>query len=145
MNIQQIQLNAVRAYIDWVRKLYPTEEAGAASLIMVMQIYEWHLRRYQLKSPATLDELSTLKHGIREAEILIHAIHDNEPSRMQGWYLGCNPANQAQSLCSLLWQLVMSLAQEIVETEGQHPALKPMFDRERAEYRRMKTEAERTV
>ena len=142
MNIQQIQLNAVRAYIAWVRELYPDEVDGADCLILVLRIYEWQLRRYALNRPATLDELSTLKHGIGEAEILINAIHENEPASMQGWYIGCNPTNQAQRLCSLLWQLVMSLTQEIVETERQHPALKPAFDRERAEYRRLKNEAE---
>jgi hypothetical protein len=74
-SIQQIQLRAVRAYIDRVDELYPDKVDGADRLILVLRIYEWQLRRYALNKPATLDQLGTLKHGIRTAEILINAIH----------------------------------------------------------------------
>jgi hypothetical protein len=142
ISIQQMQLNIVRAYIDWVDELYPDKVDGADRLILVLKIYEWQLRRYELKKLATLDQLGTLKHGIRIAEILINAIHENEAEMMKGWRLGCKPKNQAQSLCSLLWQIVMALTAEVVETERLYPELKPMFDRERVRYRQMKDAAE---
>ena len=141
-SIQQIQLRAVRAYIAWIEELYPDKVDGADNLILVLRIYEWQLRRYALNKPATLNQLGTLKHGIRTAEILINAIHENESEMMGGWRLGCKPENQAQSLCSLLWQIVMALTQEVVETERRYPDRKLTFDRERAQYRQMKDEAE---
>src|SRR5258705_2096402 len=116
-SIQEIQLRAVRAYITWVDELYPDKVDGADRLILVLRIYEWQLRRYALNKPATLDQLGTLKHGIRTAEILINAIHENEAEMMEDWRLGYKPKNQAQSLCSLLWQIVMALTQEVQETE----------------------------
>jgi hypothetical protein len=141
-SIQQIQLRAVRAYIHWVDELYPDKVDGADRLILVLQIYEWQLRRYALNRPATLDHLATLKHGIRTAEILINAIHENEAEMMEGWLLGCKPQNQAQSLCGLLWQIVMALTQEVQETERLYPELKTVFDRECASYRKMKDAAD---
>jgi hypothetical protein len=141
-SIQQIQLRAVRAYMDWVDKLYPDKIDGADRLILVLRIYEWQLRRYELNKPATVDQLGTLKHGIRTAEILINAIHENESEMMEGWLLGCKPKNQAQSLCSLLWQIVMALTQDVQETERLYPELKTEFDRERASYRKMKDAAD---
>jgi hypothetical protein len=141
-SIQEIQLRAVRAYIDWVDELYPDKVDGADRLILVLRIYEWQLRRYALNKPATLDQLGTLKHGIRTAEILIIAIHENEAEMMEGWRLWCKPKNQAQSLCSLLWQIVMALTAEVQETERLYPAFKDSFDRERASYRRMKDAAD---
>jgi len=141
-SIQEIQLRAVRAYIAWVEQLYPNKEDGADRLILVLRIYEWQLRRYALNKPATLDQLGTLKHGIRTAEILINAIHENEAEMMEDWRLWCKPKNQAQSLCSLLWKIVTALTQEVQETERRYPELKDAFDSERASYRKMKDEAE---
>jgi hypothetical protein len=142
MNIRQIQLNAVRAYIDWVHELYPNKEDGADRLILVLQIYEWQLLRSAKPKPVNPDEMATLKHGVRTAELVLNAIQENEPARMQGWYLGCTPQNQAQKVANLLWEIVMSFTAEIQENEALYPALKPMFDGERAAYRRMLEEAE---
>ena len=142
ISIQELQLNIVRAYISWVRELYPNEEDGADRLILVLRIYEWHLRRYAQRKPATPDQIATLKHGIRQAEILLLDIFENEPAMMAGWYLGCIEKNEAQRLANLLSQLSLELTKEVIANEALYPALKPMFDRERAEYRRMKAEAE---
>jgi hypothetical protein len=89
-SIEQTQIRAVRAYINWVDELYPDKVDGADYLILVLRIYEWQLRRYALNKPATLDQLGTLKHGIRTAEIVINAIHENEAEMMKGWRLGAN-------------------------------------------------------
>jgi hypothetical protein len=142
ISTQQLQLNIVKAYIAHVQELYADEPHEVSRLILVLQIYEWQLRRYRLKKAATLDQLGTLKHGIRTAELILEDVHDNEPQRMQGWFFGCSPKNEAQRLCSLLWQIVVSLTREIVEVERMHHAMKPQFDEERARYRHMKQEAE---
>ena len=144
-SVQQIQLRAVRAYIDWVDELYPDKKDGADHLILVLKIYEWQLRRFALNKPATLDQLGTLKHGIRTAEIVINAIHENEAELMKDWRLWSKPKNQAQSLCSLLWQIVMSLAAEVQENEALYPELKAEFDKERAQYRQMKEAADEAM
>lgn len=141
MNIQQLQLNAVRAYIDWVGQLYADKPYEADRLILVLRIYEWQLRRAVTPKPVNPDQMATLKHGVRTAENLLNDIQENEPARMQDWCFGCTPQNQAQKLANLLWEIVMSLTAEIQENEQLYPALKPMFDRERAEYRRMKRAA----
>jgi hypothetical protein len=145
MNIPQIQLNAVHAYIAWVRDLYPNEEDGADRLILVLQIYEWQLRRYKNLKPVNPDQMATLKHGIRTAELILDDIWVNEPEMMQGWYMGCPSQNEAQRLANLLWQITLEFTKEIQANEELYPALKPMFDRERAEYRRMKDEAEEAM
>jgi hypothetical protein len=141
-SIQQIQLRAVRAYIAWVDELYPDKLHGADRLILVLRIYEWQLRRSAKPKPVNPDEMATLKHGVRTAENLLHDIQENESEMMKDWYLGCSPQNQAQKLANLLWQIVMSFTQEIQENEALYPALKPMFDKERADYRKMKNEAD---
>jgi hypothetical protein len=141
LSIQQIQLNTVRAYSAHIKALYPNEEDGADRLLMVLRIYEWHLVRYQTNLPATLDQLGTLKHGIRQGELLLLDIQENEPELMEGWRVGCTSTNEAQFLANLLWELIMSLTQEIVHTEELHPGLKAEFDRERAEYRVMLEDA----
>lgn|ERR1700733_493011 len=141
-SIQEIQLRAVRAYIAWVKELYPNEEDGADRLIHVLRIYEWQLRRSAKPKPVNPDQMGTLKHGVRTAEILCHDIQENEPEMMKDWYLGCTPQNQAQKLANLLWQIVMAFTAEIQENEQLYPALKPMFDKERADYRAMKDAAD---
>jgi hypothetical protein len=140
-SIQEIQLRAVRAYMDWVDKLYPDKIDGADRLILVLRIYEWQLRRSAKPKPVNPDQMGTLKHGVRTAEILLNDIQENEPEMMKDWYLGCTPQNQAQKLANLLWQLVMSFTAEIQENEALYPELKFAFDRERAQYRRMLEEA----
>jgi hypothetical protein len=145
MNIQEIQLNAVRAYIAWVRELYPNEEDGADRLILVLQIYEWQLLRYKNLKPVNPDQMATLKHGIRTAELILEDIQANQPEMMQNWYLGCTPQNEAQRLANTLWQITMAFTAEVQENESLYPALKPMFDRERAEYRRMKEAADEAM
>jgi len=140
-SIQQIQLNTVRAYSAHIKALYPAEEDGADRLLMVLRIYEWQLVRFQRNLPATLDQLGTLKHGIRQGELLLVDIQENEPELMAGWDVGCSPSNDAQFLANLLWELILSLTKEIVQTEELHPGLKEQFDRERAEYRVMLSDA----
>jgi hypothetical protein len=145
LSIQEIQLNAVRAYITWVKELYPDEEDGADRLIKVLKIYEWQLLRYKNLKPVNPDQMATLKHGIRTAELVLESIQENEAEMMQDWYLGCTPQNEAQKLANLLWQITMSFTAEVHENESLYPALKPMFDKERAEYRRMKEEADEAM
>jgi hypothetical protein len=109
--------------------------------IVVLKIYEWHLRRYRDRKPLNPDQMATSKHGIRQAELLLHDIWENVPEDMQGWYMGCKERNQAQRLANLLWQIVMELTKEIQANEALYPELKFAFDRERAQYRQMLEEA----
>jgi hypothetical protein len=51
LSIRQLNLNICSAYLAWVQELYPNEEDGADRLILVLKIYQWHLRRYAKKAP----------------------------------------------------------------------------------------------
>jgi hypothetical protein len=71
--------------------------------LMVLRIYEWQLVRLQRNLQATLDQLGTLKHGIRQGELLLLDIQENEPELMAGRHLGSTSSNDAQFLANLLW------------------------------------------
>jgi hypothetical protein len=141
ISVPEMQVNIVRAYRKHIEEMYADNFAEADRLILVLKIYEWHLRRYRDRKPLNPDQMVTSKYGIRHAELLIHDIWENVPEDMQGWYMGCKERNQAQRLANLLWQIVMELTKEIQANEALYPALKPMFDRERAKYRRMLEDA----
>ena len=143
LSIRQINLNVCTAYITWVQELYADNLAEADRLLLVLNIYQWHLRRYADRKPATPDQMGTMKHEIRQSELLLEDIHENEPEMMQGWHVGCKEKNQAQRLANLMWEIIMELTMEVQENEALYPALKPEFDRERASYRKMKNAAER--
>ena len=89
--------------------------------------------------------LETIKHCVRQAEIILQDIQENEPVMMIGWYMGCIATNPAQRLCNVLSSLLLELTKEIVHTEEQYPELKFAFDRERASYRRLKNEYDQAV
>ena len=141
ISVPEMQVNIVRAYRKHIEEIYPDKADGADRLILVLKIYEWHLRRYRDRKAATLEQLQTLKHGIRQAELLLHEIFENVPEDMQGWHMGCKERNQAQRLANLLWEIVLELTKEIQANEALYPELKFAFDRERAQYRRMLEEA----
>jgi hypothetical protein len=119
------------------------KDISGGRFIQVLKIYRWHLQRVERGIPATLDQLGTLKHGIRTAEIILESLAVEEAEAIEGWYLGCAPQNNIHRFANTLWAIIMALTAEIQENERLYPALKPMFDRERSEYRRMKDEAER--
>jgi hypothetical protein len=64
---------------------------------------------------------------------------------MQGLHVGCNAQNAPQNLANVLWKIVLSLTQRYRKMRALYPALKLMFDSQRAAYRRMKEEAEQAV
>jgi len=145
LSTHQLDLKVCTAYITWVEELYADNPHEADRLLLVLKIYQWQLRRSANPKPVNPDQMATLKHGVRQAEILMEDIHENESEDMKDWYLGCKENNQAQRLVNLLWEIVMSLTAEIQENEALYPALKPMFDRERAAYRRMKEAADEAM
>lgn len=135
LEINQVSLQVVTAYIAHIKSLYPDPDDGAERLLLVLRIYRWHIARYHENTAVTFDELMTLKHGIRETELLLEDIFESEPQRLQGWYHGRKPENQAQRLVNLLSELILELTKEIQANEDLFPELKFAFDRERAQYR----------
>jgi hypothetical protein len=136
-------LNSFLGAVEQYHAANPDIHSGR--YIQVLTIYRWHLLRAKQQKAATLDELPTLKHGVRTAEIILHAIRDLEPEAFEDFYFGCNPQNQPQRFANSLWTIIMSLTMEIQENEHLYPELKDAFDRERAEYRRIKLEAEEAM
>jgi hypothetical protein len=128
--VSQIQLNVVRAFTKHVQEQYPDPTYESKKLLLVLQIYEWHLVRFSKKKACIFDELSTLKHGVRQAELFIVEIAEN-PSE-----------SGTQLWAELLQAIVMDLTEEIAANEALYPEMKPAFDRERARYRQMKQDAE---
>ena len=141
--LYQVRLNIVRAYINYITELYPNEEDGADRLLLVLRIYRWHLGRSGIHRPLSFDHLQMAKTGVRQAELILQDIQENEPELMNGWYAGCPASNQGQHLANLLCELILEFTQTIIANENLFPELKQAFDRERAEYRRMKHEAEK--
>jgi hypothetical protein len=130
---EQIELNVCRAYIRRVQEKFPSGTYMSNRFLLILQIREWQLKRRLRKIPLKIDELSTLKTGIREAEIFLHEIAGGEPK----WV--------AEEITEILCAVILELIKEVVHTEEALPHLKPYFDRERAEYRRMKLEAEEAM
>ena len=122
----------------------PTDIDGSR-YILLLKIFRWQLLRRERSKPAGLDDLGVLKTGIRNAELLLETVHTNEAAAMEGWHFGCNPKNAQQRFCNFIWMAVLSLTAEVIATERQHPQLKDAFDRERADYRKMKLEAEEAM
>jgi hypothetical protein len=123
------------------------KDISGGRFIQVLKIYRWHLLRAERNIPAKLDELPTLKHGIRTAERILESLAVEEAEDFEGWHLGCNPANNIHRFANTLWAIIMALTAEVQENERLYSALKEEFDRERASYRKTKDaadEAERT-
>jgi hypothetical protein len=118
------------------------KDISGGRFIQVLKIYRWHLLRAERCIPATLDQLGTLKHGIRTAERILESLAVEAADDLEGWYLGCSPANNIHRFANTLWAIIMALTAEVQENERLYPELKDAFDRERANYRKMKDEAE---
>jgi hypothetical protein len=141
----QISLKLLGAFISHIEDRYPDEASrkdGADNLLTVLRIYKWHLMQYAQCKAATWDQLATLKHGAREAELILVDILENESARMAGWYSGGTAKNTAQRIANMLSQIILELTKEITLNEEIYPELKDAFDRERESYRKMKSEAE---
>jgi hypothetical protein len=95
--------------------------------------------------PATLDQLGTLKHGIRTAERILESLAVEEAEAIESWYLGCVPQNNIHRFANTLWVIIMALTAEVQENERLYPELKDSFDRDRSEYRAMKDAAEEAM
>lgn len=117
-------------------------DINGGRFIQVLKIYRQHLQRAAKGIAATVDQLGALKHGIRTAERILESLAVEDAEDLDGWYLGCDPANNIQRFANVLWTIIMGLTAEIVETERQYPALKELFDNERANYRKMKEAAD---
>lgn len=141
MSRTQLRLNILRAYISHVQNLYPNEEDGADRLLLVLRIYEWHLNRMHSKHSVSFDQLTMLKTGVRQAELLLNDILLNESNNMTNWFAGCTAENTAQELANLTSEVIEELTQEIAANEALYPELKFVFDRERAQYRARYEEA----
>ena len=127
---EQIELNVHNLYIEQVREQFPAGSYYSNRYLLILQIREWQLKRRLRKIPLLLDQLGTLKHGIREAERFLHEIANGEPK----WV--------AEEIADILCAIILELTKEVVHTEERYPELKPEFDRERAQYRKMLAEAE---
>lgn len=126
---EQIELNVCRGYIQRVQETFPAGAYYADRYLLILQIREWQLKRHLKRVPVTLDELPTLKHGIRSAELFLEQINGGEPR----WVAG--------EIAGILCAVILEFTKEIVHTEELHPELKPAFDRERAQYRAMRADA----
>lgn len=139
---QPYSLAILNSFLGVIERDHAEEpDIDGGRFIQVLKIYRWHLQRTAKGIAATVDQLGTLKHGVRTAERILESLAVEDAEDLDGWYLGCNPANNIQRFANVLWSIIMALTAEIVETERQHPALKAEFDRERAAYRRMKEAA----
>jgi hypothetical protein len=114
----------------------------AGRFVTVLKIYRWHLHRFDKHQAATPDELGTLKHGVRTAEIILAELKENCPIELEQWYAGCEPSNYAQRFSNHLSAIIAALSEEITANEALYPELKFAFDRERESYRQMKQDAE---
>lgn len=140
---QPYSLAILNSFLGIVEQNYAAEpDINGGRFIQTLKIYRWHLQRKELGQPAKLEQLGTLKHGIRTAERILESLAVQEAEDLDGWYLGCNPANNIQRFANVLWTIVIALTSEIVATERLYPALKEDFDREREQYRQMKEAAD---
>lgn len=134
ISIPQIELNVCLAYQARIRETFPVPTYESEKFLLILRIYEWQLKRRQAKKAATWDELATLKHGVRQAEWFIHELQDRTEHD-----------DIAKEIHEVLWEIVVELTQDIMANEALYPELKPAFNREREQYRRMKEEAEETL
>ena len=141
----ELSLRLVNSYIEHVRAVYPNLNNGADRLVLILRIYRLSLRRRMKPSAARIEILASLKHAIREAELLLEDIWENESQMMAGWFWGIEPNNPAQQLANLLWEVVMSLTQEAMAIEATFPGMREVFDREREQYRKMKSGSEEAL
>lgn len=138
----EVSLRLIRLYIAHIESLFTDDPKDAEKVTMVLQVYKLSLIRRSKPHAVDFDWLWLLKHNLRQAEDILVEILENEQECMQGWFMGCQATNQLQHLSNVLSELILEFTKEIVQTEEMFPHLKPEFDRERSEYRRMKAEAE---
>ena len=121
----------VRAYIAHVTAQYAVPTIEVDRLLMILKIYEWQQRRFILKRARGLDNLATLKHGVREAERFLEDFADGK--------------NLPSDAIELVLSIILELTKEIIHTEELYPDMRFIFDRERAHYRTMKNEADEAL
>ena len=129
ISVPEIQLNVCAAYIAHVKEKFPVQTYESNKLLLILEIYQWHLKRFAQEKACTYDQLMTLKTGIRQSEVLLRHIAVNDRPR------------EAQHLSKLLWAIILELTKEVDANERLYPELKPEFDRERAQYREMLEDA----
>ena len=141
----ELSLRLVDSFIEHVKAVYPNLDNGADRLVLILRIYRLSLRRRMNPSATRIEILASLKHGIREAELLLEDIWENESQMMAGWLWGIPANNPAQQLANLLWEVVMTLTQEVMAIEAMFPGMRQGFDREREQYRKMKSDSEEAL
>jgi hypothetical protein len=138
----EVSLRLIKLYIKHIEELFADDPKDAENLLMVLQCYKHSLLRRSKPHAVDFDWLWLLKHNLRQAENILVEILEDGPDLMAGWFMGRKATNPAQHLSNVLTELILEFTKEIVQTEAMFPELKPAFDRERSEYRRMKEEAE---
>lgn len=142
LDTQPYSLAILNSFLGVVERDHAEEpDIDGGRFIQILKIYRWHLQRAAKGIAATRQQLGTLKHGVRAAERILESLAVEDAEDLEGWYLGCNPANNIQRFANVLWSIIMALTAEIVETERQYPERAEEFDRERAAYRKMKEAA----
>jgi hypothetical protein len=139
-----INVSAINQFLraaELIQAEDPSDIDGSR-FIMVLKIFKWQLIRRDRHIVVTLDELGTLKHGVRTAELVLENLHETEAESLEDWHFGCSPQNPAQNFANSVWTIILSFTAEISQIEAHHPHLKAEFDRERAAYRAMKDAAE---
>jgi hypothetical protein len=137
----QIELSVCSAYRAFIKEQDSTAETR--ELLLILSIYRHMLiERNKRQKLGNFRWLLTLKHGIRRAEIFFDQVVTDYPSKMAGWFAGCEAYNDQQELASLLCDLIMELSIEVSAIEAKFSEMNPAFDRERAAYRKMKEEVD---
>lgn len=134
-----VKIGVLEGFLEVVEAAHKeSPEITTSRLILVLGVYRWHLRRRHKGSMKALplEHLDMVKTAIRNAESILHDLREEHAEEMAGWHLGCNPANRSQQFANALWRIVMDLTIEVQENERLYPELKPVFDRERKQYRK---------
>jgi hypothetical protein len=129
ISIPQIELNVCNAYIAYLKDKFTVPSYESKTFMFILEIYRWQLRRRVRNIPLKLDQLDTLKTGVRNAEDFLLMID------------GGSPRAVAEEIAEILRSIILELTKEIVVNEELYPHLKTAFDRERAEYRAMREAA----
>ena len=129
ISIPQIELNVCNAYIAYLKDKFPVPSYESKKFMFILEIYRWQLRRRVRNIPLKLDQLDTLKTGVRNAEDFLLMID------------GGSPRAVAEEIAEILRSIILELTEEIVVNEELYPELKPAFDLERRQYRAMREAA----
>jgi hypothetical protein len=125
----QIELNTCNAYIAHLNDIFTVPTYESKQLLLILEIYRWQLRRKVRSIPLKLDQLATLKTGVRNAENFMVMID------------GGSPRAVAEEIAEILRSIILELTKEIVVNEELYPHLKSAFDEERRAYRKMRNDA----